>query len=54
MPDGVVVKAPFFYDISNATYNSASIIYPVPLRVCDNDIAPEYNNTSSKEFEARH
>ena len=47
MPDGFVFKAPFEYSISNEGYNGTRILKQIPLLVCDEDDAPEYNNSTS-------
>ena len=54
MPEGYVVKAPFNFTISNERYSGTKILRQIPLLVCDEDDAPEYNDSDSKGFKVLH
>ena len=54
MPEGYVVQAPFNFIISNESYSETKYLRHIPLLVCDEDDAPEYDNSDSKGFKVLH
>lgn len=47
MPDGFVVQAPFVTLLRPEEYFTSSIPCLTALRVCDDGLAPDYNNSGT-------